>query len=334
MYLDLDVDLNSALTKSNVKLITLLSLNFARPRSRSRPRSLPFTLPRSSLGFCIVLLFFCGFFFFVLLLFNLLGFWVQLSSSACVLSYKVQLGTGAVHFALEGALEPLLYLRDNEHGGGERDQKEYVVGGERLRLENHLERRKVDDQHLANDREGNGQQEHPIGGQSDCEDTLRLRATGERIEHIKEHKARECHGRIPLRLAQRAVSHLALEHPQRAQHNDACTEQYIDHHGLGDHGLLDVARLLLEHIMIHGLHAQRLCRRSVHNDIDPEYLHRIQWIGNVHQCGQCDQGQSRNRGAQLKSYKVPNIVEDAFALLNGSAASKQRSSISKQKWII
>lgn len=247
---------------------------------------------------------------------------MQLSSSACVLSYKVQLGSGAVHFALQGALEPLLYLRDNEHRGGERDQEEYIVGGERLRLEYHLERRKIDDEHLANDREGNGQQEHPIGGQPNGEDTLRLRATGERIEHVEEHKARECHGRIPLRLAQRAVGHLALEHPESAQHNDAGAQQHIDHHRLCDHRLLDVARLLLEHIMIHGLHAQRLCRRSIHYDIDPEYLHRIQWIGNVHQCGQRYQCQRRNRGAQLKSHKVPNIIEDAFALLNGSAASK------------
>jgi len=76
----------------------------------------PLTLPRSSLGFCVVLLFFCGFFFIILLLFNLLGFWMQLFSSACVLSYKVQLGPGAVHFALQGTLEPFLDLGNNQHG--------------------------------------------------------------------------------------------------------------------------------------------------------------------------------------------------------------------------
>lgn len=248
---------------------------------------------------------------------------MQLSSSACVLSYKVQLGPGAVHFALQGALEPLLYLGDDQHRGGKRDQKEYVVGGERFCLEYHLQRWKINDQHLANDREGNGQQEHPIGGQPDGKDALRLRATGERIEHVKEHKASECHGRVPLRFAQRAIGHLPLEHPQGAQHNYAGAEQHIDHHGFGDHRLFDVARLLLEHIMIHGLYAQRLGRRTIHYDVDPEYLHRIQRIGNVHQRGQGNQCQCRNRSAQLKAHKVPNVVEDAFAFLNGSAASKR-----------
>jgi len=116
------------------------------------------------------------------------------------LSYKVQLGAGAVHLALHGAFEPFLYLGDNQNRGGEGDQKEDVVWRKGFRLENHLQRRKVDDQHLSNDREGDGQQEHAVGGQSDGEYAFCLRAAGKRIEHVEEHEASEGHGRVPLGL--------------------------------------------------------------------------------------------------------------------------------------
>lgn len=93
-----------------------------------------YTLPRSSLGFCIVLLFFCGFcdyFVTLLLCWDLLGFCmlcvVQLISSACVLSYEIQLGSCAIHLALKRSFEPFLDLRHNQHRRGESDQKEYIV---------------------------------------------------------------------------------------------------------------------------------------------------------------------------------------------------------------
>jgi len=37
-----------------------------------------------------------------------------------------------------------------------------------------------------------------------------------------------------------------------------------------------------------------LCGRSIHNDVDPENLHCVEWVRQLHDCRQRDQCQSRN----------------------------------------
>lgn len=73
-------------------------------------------------SFAIFFVVFCDYFVILLLLcWDLLGFrmlWVQLISSACVLSYKIQLGSCAIHFALQRSFEPFLDLRHNQHRRG------------------------------------------------------------------------------------------------------------------------------------------------------------------------------------------------------------------------
>lgn len=238
-------------------------------------------------------------------------------------SYEVQVRLHPIHSPVHVALEPLLHLGHNEHGRRERHQEQQIHAGQRLRLEHLLQRRKVDDQQLADHRERHRNQEELVGEQADLEDALRLRATAERIEHVEKDEARERHGGVALGAAGRAVGHLALEHPQRAQYDDAGRQQHVDDDRARDHRLLDVARLLLQHVHVDRFDAQRLGRRPVHDDVDPEDLHGIERIRDAHQRGQGDQRQRRNRCAQLEAHKVADVVEDGFALLDGGATIRK-----------
>lgn len=94
---------------------------------------------------------------------------VQSSSVSC-LSYKVQLAALSVHSSLHRALEPLLQLGHDEHARRERHQKDQIHRGERLRLEHHLQRREIDHEELAEQREAYGEQEHPVGEETDLEE--------------------------------------------------------------------------------------------------------------------------------------------------------------------
>ena len=53
-----------------------------------------------------------------------------------------------------------------------------------------------------------------------------------------------------------------------------------------------------------------LSRRAIHDDIDPQNLHGIQWRMLVHEDGDGDQRQRRHTRAQLESDKVPYIRKD------------------------
>lgn len=238
-------------------------------------------------------------------------------------SYEVQVRLHPIHSPVHVPLEPLLHLGHDEHGRRERHQEQQIHAGQRLRLEHLLQRRKVYDQQLADHRERHREQEELVREQADLEDALRLRAAAERIEHVEEDEARERHGGVALGAAGRAVGHLALEHPQRAQYDDAGGQQHVDDHRARDHRLLDVARLLLQHVHVDRFDAQRLGGRPVHDDVDPENLHGIERIRDAHQRGQGDQRERRDRGAQLEADKVADVVEDGFALLDGGAVIKK-----------
>jgi hypothetical protein len=61
---------------------------------------------------------------------------------------------------------------------------------------------------------------------------------------------------------------------------------------------------------------------TIHDDVDPQNLHRVQWIGDAHELRQCDERKSCNRRAQLESNEVPDVVENSFSLFDGSAVDK------------
>lgn len=89
------------------------------------------------------------------------------SSSVSCLSYEVQFAALPVHSPFHRALEPLFQLRHDEHARGKRHEKHEIHGRQRLGLEHHLQRWEVDDQELAEQREGHRQQEHPVREQAD-----------------------------------------------------------------------------------------------------------------------------------------------------------------------
>lgn len=96
------------------------------------------------------------------------------SSSVSRLSYKVQLGALAIHSPFHRALEPLLQLGHDKHAGRERHEKYEIYRRQRLSLEHHLQRGKIDHQQLAEQREGHRRQEHAIRKEADLEYALGL----------------------------------------------------------------------------------------------------------------------------------------------------------------
>lgn len=61
---------------------------------------------------------------------------------------------------------------------------------------------------------------------------------------------------------------------------------------------------------------------AIHDDVDPENLHGIQWIRNTHQCRECNQRQGSDRCTQLESYKVPDVMKNGLAFLDSRSNCK------------
>lgn len=95
-----------------------------------------------------------------------------------------------------------------------------------------------------------------------------------------------------------------------------------------------------------------LSRRSVHDDVDPQDLHGVQRVGEVHQRRQGDEGECRNAPgdqqgetegsntesrdrsvtdgglysrAQLEANKVFDVVVNSFSLLDGRPADRKQT---------
>ena len=88
----------------------------------------------------------------------------------------------------------------------------------RFSLKNILEGWSVDDEHLADEGEEDGQAERPVGEETQLEHRLGQRARREGVEHVKEDKAGERHGRVPVGYL--PVLHHLLEHVESAADND------------------------------------------------------------------------------------------------------------------
>ena len=55
---------------------------------------------------------------------------------------------------------------------------------------------------------------------------------------------------------------------------------------------------------------------SIHDDVDPQYLHGVKWIGPVKDRRDGDQHKRCNTGTQLEAHEIANIVKDAFAFFD------------------
>jgi len=78
---------------------------------------------------------------------------------------------------------------------------------------------------------------------------------------------------------------------------------------------LSIPRRTFHDLRIGGLDPQTLGRRSVHDDVDPEDLHRVQRVRRVHQGGQRDQGERGNARAHLEPHKIPEEETGAKKLI-------------------
>jgi len=118
-------------------------------------------------------------------------------------------------------LQPLPRLICPENTACHSDQVYEIYQAQGLRLEHALQRRKINDHELANQAAGNGVIEHLVAEDLDfaSENGLAFGTTGERIKHVEEHKASECHGSIagcnlPI------TAHLAIIGHEGTKHND------------------------------------------------------------------------------------------------------------------
>jgi hypothetical protein len=53
-------------------------------------------------------------------------------------------------------------------------------------------------------------------------------------------------------------------------------------------------------------------RLTVHQDIDKQYLHGIEWIAQPQHGAECDERERRSRRAKLERQEILNIVEYRF----------------------
>jgi hypothetical protein len=72
-----------------------------------------------------------------------------------------------------------------------------------------------------------------------------------------------------------------IEYIQSAGDNDKRADKNISNELEIDHGLVGASRRLSQHVMIDRFDAQRLRRRTVHDYVDPEYLHGVEWTREV-----------------------------------------------------
>lgn len=68
-----------------------------------------------------------------------------------------------------------------------------------------------------------------------------------------------------------------------------------------DHRLFDIPWWLLNNIRIYGLDAQRLRRRPIHDDVDPQNLHRIERIWDPKEGCNGDQRKGGDAPKNLKN---------------------------------
>lgn len=65
-----------------------------------------------------------------------------------------------------------------------------------------------------------------------------------------------------------------------------------------------------------------LSRWTIHNDVDPQYLHSIQRIRYTHQCCKSDQRKRGYASTQLKPDKIANVVKNSLSFFNRRAKIK------------
>ncbi len=151
-----------------------------------------------------------------------------------------------------------------------------------------------------------------------------LRSTAKRVKHVKKDEAGEGHGGVAWRhqivfhlkwneilegelgvssFSQNAfaIAHLIYEDSHSADDDDGGREEDVDDDLNVDHWIFDVSRRLLNNVRVNRLDAQRLRRRPVHDDVDPENLHGVQWVGHAEDGG--DGHQREGGDAPVKGEK-------------------------------
>lgn len=86
------------------------------------------------------------------------------------MSYEIEVVVLSDGSPIHRALKVFLKLRYDEHGRGERDQKQNVRPGEGFGLKDHLKWRKVDDEQLADEGKADGKKKHFVGENSNLRD--------------------------------------------------------------------------------------------------------------------------------------------------------------------
>ena len=75
------------------------------------------------------------------------------------------------------------------------------------------------------------------------------------------------------------------------------------------------ARRLAQHLGVDGLDAERLRGRPVHDDVDPQDLHRVEGRREAAYARDRDERERRDGRAQLEAHEVADVCVNALALL-------------------
>ncbi len=165
-------------------------------------------------------------------------------------------------------IDPLPPLIDPENRTGNTHQRQQIAQPQRLRLEDALQERQIDDSHLARQAAGDGIIEHLIREQADfaAQDTLGLAAARQGVEHVEEDEAGEGHGGVAGRDGV-VDGHLADVDGERAEHDDRGRgEDALDEAARQDAGGFG-ARGARHDGGVDGLDAEGLGGGAVHEDV-------------------------------------------------------------------
>lgn len=101
----------------------------------------------------------------------------------------------------------------------------------------------------------------------------------------------------------------------------ACASEHLDR--LVQH-LLTTFYYILRTFQSSWYLTKRLSWRAVHDDIDPENLHGVEWIWNSHQLRERYQWKRCDWCAQLEPDEISDVIKDSFAFFNSRAENFMR----------
>ena len=123
------------------------------------------------------------------------------------------------------------------------------------------------------------------------------------------------HSLIPREVA--PVALFSSEDEEDSADDDARREGDSVQQALGQDGRRLGSRRSLHRFAVDGVDSERLRRRTVHDDVDEEDLHRVERVREPERGREGDEGQGCDGRRELETEEVLDVDEDAYVAQSG-----------------